>query len=78
MTNFATNLEKMFAPKPSPPRDTNLSTRIRAIAANPTPENLAELPKLATMVARVERTLDEVVADAMEDDFLGRLAAGDA
>ncbi len=46
--------------------DASLAERIRAIAANPTPAALAELPAISVWVDRMERVLDEIAADALE------------
>lgn len=46
---------------------TYLASRIRAISLDPSPERIAELARLALMVDRMERTLDEMVSYAMSD-----------
>jgi hypothetical protein len=51
---------------------TYVSARIRAIATDPTPANIAELPRLALMVGRMESALDQIVGDAMEDAAIVR------
>jgi hypothetical protein len=43
----------------------SLATRLRAIAAR-RPADAVELHIIAVMVARMERTLDEITADAAE------------
>ena len=43
----------------------SLATRLRAIAAR-RPADCTELHIIAVMVARMERTLDEITADAAE------------
>lgn len=45
----------------------SVSGSISAIAANPSPEAIASLLPIAAAVARMERALDEVVANAMSD-----------
>jgi hypothetical protein len=57
-----------------------LADRIRAIAAAPTPAALAELPRVAAEVARIERALDDIADDAMQqamadDDAAARARA---
>lgn len=52
---------------------THTSSRLRAIALDPTPANLAELSALALVVDRMERALDAQVGDAQEDAFLAEL-----
>lgn len=47
-----------------------LADRIRAIAAYPTPAAIAELPCIASLVERVELALDEIAADAAEQEML--------
>lgn len=44
--------------------ETYLAGRLRAIHADPTPANLAELPRLAIQVQRLEVALDELVGEA--------------
>lgn len=48
----------------------SLAERLRAIAADPTPEAIAELPRVAVQVDRIERALDEIAADALESATL--------
>jgi hypothetical protein len=56
-----------------------IAGRLRAIAACPTPAAIAELPRLAVQVARIELALDEIAADAAEQAMLGAaVAARDA
>jgi hypothetical protein len=52
-----------------------LADRIRAIAAAPTPAALAELPRVALQVARIERALDDIANDAMEQAAIAEDAA---
>jgi len=47
----------------------SLATRLRAIAAR-RPADCTELHIIAVMVARMERTLDEITADAAEQAAL--------
>lgn len=48
-------------------RPDTLANRLRAIAANPGLPAIVELLRIAAQVARMELTLDEMVADAAED-----------
>lgn len=45
-----------------------LSGMLREIAANPTPEAIARLPKLAMLAQRMEDALNQITADAMDEE----------
>jgi hypothetical protein len=45
----------------------SVSESISAVAADPSPAAIASLLSIAAMVARMERALDEQVANAMSD-----------
>lgn len=53
----------------------SLACRLRAIAANPTPLALCELPLIAISVAAYERQLDQIFQAAREDDYRARTVA---
>ncbi len=48
----------------------SLAAQIHAIALNPTPAGIAELPAIAAKVGRLERRLDEIVEDGRESEKL--------
>lgn len=50
--------------------DTYLAARLRAIAVDPTPANLAELARLAIQVQRLEVAMDEVVGQAHAEELM--------
>jgi len=52
----------------------SLSAQLDAIAADPSPAAIARLLSIAAMVARMERALDEQVANAMSDWRTGEAA----
>jgi hypothetical protein len=45
----------------------SLAAQLDAIAADPSPEAIASLLSIAALVSRMERALDEHVANAMSD-----------
>jgi hypothetical protein len=49
---------------------TYLAARLRAIAADPTPANIAELPRLAVQVQRLEVAMDELVGQAKAEELM--------
>ena len=59
--------EAPVVPKLLEGRPMSLAERIRAIAADPTPEAIATLPAIAVLIDRLEIRLDEFVHDAQRD-----------
>lgn len=54
---------------------TYIATELRAIAANPTPDAIGDIYRLACMVERYERQMDRVFQAAREDDQRARTVA---
>ena len=58
---------------PQAPHASYVARRMYEIAANPTPEALADLRQLAAMVGRMEATLDDILDHARaQDEALSR------